>query len=245
MAAGATREVDLLVCHTTEEYRLLDAVGSSAKIATDEQLALFAEDFSRPDGLVAGYRAAMPHAPVFDVYLAFSAISYSASTATDSSGFTPKPAVGHSSRASIVGAPARTGSYGPGTVRTSPSRTRAGHRSTTPPPRPRCGALRTTPPMTGPPLFVLFGSRPTFQSCLRESGNHFGTLKAQAVTQRALKKQRNRPASCTCWRTGTGSGAPRVPSPHPAGRAVVCSALTAPQAGAMAGRKRQRCRRGR
>ncbi|GHG62234.1 carboxylesterase/lipase family protein [Streptomyces griseocarneus] len=70
MAAGATREVDLLVCHTTEEYWLLDAVGSSAKIITDEQLAPFAEDFGLPDGLVAGYRAAMPHAPVLDVYLA-------------------------------------------------------------------------------------------------------------------------------------------------------------------------------
>lgn len=70
MAAGATREVDLLVCHTTEEYWLLDAVGSSAKITTEEQLALFAEDFHLPDGLVAGYRAAMPHAPVLDVYLA-------------------------------------------------------------------------------------------------------------------------------------------------------------------------------
>ncbi|MFE4537507.1 carboxylesterase/lipase family protein [Streptomyces scopuliridis] len=70
MAAGATREVDLLVCHTTEEYWLLDAVGSSAKITTDAQLALFANDFSLPDGLVAGYRAAMPHAPVLDVYLA-------------------------------------------------------------------------------------------------------------------------------------------------------------------------------
>ncbi|WP_406060809.1 carboxylesterase family protein [Streptomyces sp. NBC_01077] len=70
MAAGATREVDLLVCHTTEEYWLLDAVGSCAKITTDEQLALFAQDFGLPDGLVAGYRAAMPDAPVLDVYLA-------------------------------------------------------------------------------------------------------------------------------------------------------------------------------
>ncbi|MFP8963347.1 carboxylesterase/lipase family protein [Streptomyces nanhaiensis] len=70
MAAGAARDVDLLVCHTTEEYWLLDAVGSSAKVTTDEQLALFAEDFGLPDDLVAGYRAAMPHAPVLDVYLA-------------------------------------------------------------------------------------------------------------------------------------------------------------------------------
>lgn len=70
MAAGATQGVDLLVCHTTEEYWLLDAVGSSTKITTDEQLARFAEDFGLPDGLVAGYRAAMPHAPVLDLYLA-------------------------------------------------------------------------------------------------------------------------------------------------------------------------------
>ncbi|MFI9014072.1 carboxylesterase/lipase family protein [Streptomyces griseus] len=67
---GAAREVDLLVCHTAEEYWLLDAVGSSAKITTDEQLARFAKDFHLPDGLVVGYRAAMPHAPVLDVYLA-------------------------------------------------------------------------------------------------------------------------------------------------------------------------------
>jgi para-nitrobenzyl esterase len=70
MAAGATRDVDLLVCHTTEEYWLLDAVGSSAKVTTDEQLARFAEDFGLPDSLVAGYRAALPHAPLLDVYLA-------------------------------------------------------------------------------------------------------------------------------------------------------------------------------
>ncbi|GAA2269186.1 carboxylesterase family protein [Streptomyces atrovirens] len=70
MASGAARDVDLLVCHTTEEYWLLDAVGSSAKVTTEERLARFAEDFRLPDGLVAGYRAAMPHAPVLDVYLA-------------------------------------------------------------------------------------------------------------------------------------------------------------------------------
>ncbi|WP_329619949.1 carboxylesterase family protein [Streptomyces sp. NBC_01255] len=70
LAAGAARGVDLLVCHTTEEYWLLDAVGSSAKVTTEEQLARFAEDFGLPDSLVAGYRATMPQAPVLDVYLA-------------------------------------------------------------------------------------------------------------------------------------------------------------------------------
>ncbi|MEX0167927.1 carboxylesterase/lipase family protein [Streptomyces sp. LMG1-1-1.1] len=70
LAAGAARDVDLLVCHTTEEYWLLDAVGSSAKVTTEERLARFAQDFGLPDGLVAGYRAERPDAPVLDVYLA-------------------------------------------------------------------------------------------------------------------------------------------------------------------------------
>jgi para-nitrobenzyl esterase len=70
MAGGARGEVDLLVCHTAEEYWLLDAVGSSAKVTTDQQLAAFAMDFRLPDDLVAGYRALMPGAPVLDVYLA-------------------------------------------------------------------------------------------------------------------------------------------------------------------------------
>ncbi len=70
MAAGLTRDVDLLVCHTTEEYWLFDAVGSCAKVTTDERLDRFAADFGLPDGLVAGYRTAMPAAPVSDTYLA-------------------------------------------------------------------------------------------------------------------------------------------------------------------------------
>ncbi|MFF9850548.1 carboxylesterase/lipase family protein [Streptomyces litmocidini] len=70
LAAGAGRDVDLLVCHTTEEYWLLDAVGSSAKVTTEEQLARFAEDFGLPEGLLDGYRTALPDAPVLDVYLA-------------------------------------------------------------------------------------------------------------------------------------------------------------------------------
>ncbi|WP_030752180.1 carboxylesterase/lipase family protein [Streptomyces griseus] len=70
LAAGAARDVDLLVCRTTEEYWLLDAVGGCAKITTDERLDRFAEDFGLPGSLVDGYRAAMPHAPVSDVHLA-------------------------------------------------------------------------------------------------------------------------------------------------------------------------------
>ena len=70
IAAGASREVDLMICHTTEEYWLLDAVGSSAKITTESQLGAFAEDFGLPAALVDGYRALLPEAPVLDVFLA-------------------------------------------------------------------------------------------------------------------------------------------------------------------------------
>ncbi|MFI7235563.1 carboxylesterase/lipase family protein [Streptomyces cyaneofuscatus] len=69
-AAGAGAEVELLVCHTTEEYWLLAAVGSSAQVTTERQLVTFAEDFGLPPRLVDGYRDRMPDAPVLDVYLA-------------------------------------------------------------------------------------------------------------------------------------------------------------------------------
>ncbi|MFF4603645.1 carboxylesterase/lipase family protein [Streptomyces sp. NPDC001339] len=66
----ASAAVDLLVCHTTQEYWLMDAVGSTPKVTTDEQLAGFAKAFHLPDNLVPGYRKLMPHAPVPDIYLA-------------------------------------------------------------------------------------------------------------------------------------------------------------------------------
>ncbi len=69
LAAGAGGAVELLVCHTTEEYWLLDAVGSSAKITTEEQLAVFAADFGLPASLVEGHRERLPGARVLDVYL--------------------------------------------------------------------------------------------------------------------------------------------------------------------------------
>ncbi|MFJ2626011.1 carboxylesterase/lipase family protein [Streptomyces sp. NPDC087532] len=71
MAAGASETgVDLLVSHTSQEYWLMDAVGSSAKVTTDEQLTVFARDFRLPDDLVQGYRDLMPDAPVLDIHLA-------------------------------------------------------------------------------------------------------------------------------------------------------------------------------
>ncbi|MFC8224846.1 carboxylesterase/lipase family protein [Streptomyces sp. NPDC057287] len=68
--AGAGREVDLMVCHTAEEYWLLDAVGSCAKVTTEEQLAVFASDHRLPGSLPAAYRALMPGASVNELYLA-------------------------------------------------------------------------------------------------------------------------------------------------------------------------------
>ncbi|MFJ5723043.1 carboxylesterase/lipase family protein [Streptomyces sp. NPDC093149] len=71
MAAGASETgADLLVSHTRQEYWLMDAVGSSAKVTTDEQLTAFARDFRLPDDLVQGYRDLMPDAPVLDIHLA-------------------------------------------------------------------------------------------------------------------------------------------------------------------------------
>ncbi|MGC4948705.1 carboxylesterase/lipase family protein [Streptomyces sp. DT224] len=70
LASGAARDVGLLVCHTTEEYWLMDAVGSSVPVPTDERLHRFAADFGLPSGLVDGYRALMPGAGPHDVHLA-------------------------------------------------------------------------------------------------------------------------------------------------------------------------------
>lgn len=69
-APGDRADVDLLVCHATREYWLMDAVGGSEKITTDSQLDAFARDFGLPDTLVPAYRALLPDAPVLDVYLA-------------------------------------------------------------------------------------------------------------------------------------------------------------------------------
>ncbi|WP_345983731.1 carboxylesterase family protein [Streptomyces sp. DSS69] len=70
-AAAEGAEVELLVCHTTEEYWLLDAVGSSAKVTTEQQLGTFAADFGLSRQLVDAYRDRLPGpAPALDVYLA-------------------------------------------------------------------------------------------------------------------------------------------------------------------------------
>lgn len=69
-AAGAGREVDLMVCHTSEEYWLLDAVGSCAEVTTEQQLAVFASDHGLPESLLHAYRGLRPEASVKELYLA-------------------------------------------------------------------------------------------------------------------------------------------------------------------------------
>ncbi|MFD6762874.1 carboxylesterase/lipase family protein [Streptomyces roseolus] len=69
LAAGAARDVDLLLCHTTEEYWLLDAVGSCARLTTEDQLGRFAHDFGLDVDLLDAYRSPDP-ALLADDYLA-------------------------------------------------------------------------------------------------------------------------------------------------------------------------------
>ncbi|MFI6884086.1 carboxylesterase/lipase family protein [Streptosporangium canum] len=70
LSAGAVREVDLLLCHTTQESWLMHRTGSMPPVTDEEGLARFAAAFGLPDALVAGYRALLPDAPVLEVYLA-------------------------------------------------------------------------------------------------------------------------------------------------------------------------------
>ncbi|MER6115945.1 carboxylesterase family protein [Streptomyces sp. NPDC001743] len=70
IAAGAATDTGLLVCHTTQEYRLMSAVGSCAGAATEEELSRFIEDFGLPESLSEGYRRLVPDASVRDIHLA-------------------------------------------------------------------------------------------------------------------------------------------------------------------------------
>ncbi|WP_374105410.1 carboxylesterase/lipase family protein [Streptomyces sp. ISL-36] len=70
LAAGSGGEVDLLVCHATEEYWLMHEVGSMPPATTPEGLHRFAAAYGLPPAILARYQALMPGAPVLDVYLA-------------------------------------------------------------------------------------------------------------------------------------------------------------------------------
>lgn len=69
-AQGAARDVELMVCHTTEEYWLLDAVGNCATLLDAGRLDRFAADFQLPTALMDAYRARMPRASVQELFLA-------------------------------------------------------------------------------------------------------------------------------------------------------------------------------
>ncbi|MEU9091524.1 carboxylesterase family protein [Streptomyces sp. NPDC048428] len=70
IAAGEASDVDLLVCHTTQEYWLFDAVGSCAEVTTESELARLAMDFGLPDAVPEGYRRIAPEASVREIRLA-------------------------------------------------------------------------------------------------------------------------------------------------------------------------------
>ncbi|WP_367318834.1 carboxylesterase/lipase family protein [Streptomyces sp. HUAS ZL42] len=70
LAAGASRDVDLLVCHTVEECWFLHEIGGVREVTSETELVDFAKALRLPSRLVAGYRALMPDAPVLDRYLA-------------------------------------------------------------------------------------------------------------------------------------------------------------------------------
>lgn len=70
LAGGTSRDVDLLVCHTLEEYWFLHEVGGVREVTSETELVDFARALRLPARLVADYRALMPDAPVLDRYLA-------------------------------------------------------------------------------------------------------------------------------------------------------------------------------
>ncbi|HWU09449.1 MAG TPA: carboxylesterase family protein [Streptomyces sp.] len=69
-ASGAGREADLLVCHTAEEFWLLDETGSCAKVTEESRLAVFAADLHIQDAVLDAYRRLAPEASVHETYLA-------------------------------------------------------------------------------------------------------------------------------------------------------------------------------
>lgn len=70
LAAGAARDVDLLVCHALEECWFLHRVGAIRDVTAEDELDAFVRAFPLPAALAAGYGEVMPQAPVRDRYLA-------------------------------------------------------------------------------------------------------------------------------------------------------------------------------
>ncbi|MFD7862056.1 carboxylesterase/lipase family protein [Streptomyces sp. NPDC059783] len=70
IGSGEAPDIDLLVCHTTQEYWLFDAVNSLAPVADHGELSGFAHDLGLPGSLVEGYRRLLPSASPRELQLA-------------------------------------------------------------------------------------------------------------------------------------------------------------------------------
>lgn len=67
VAAGAARDVPLLLLHTLDEYRLFTVTGNARAVRTDDELARAAATFGLAGG-ADGYRALAPDAAAPDLY---------------------------------------------------------------------------------------------------------------------------------------------------------------------------------
>ncbi|MDQ1031666.1 carboxylesterase type B [Streptomyces umbrinus] len=70
LTSGAAQDVELPVCHATEEQWFLHTVGAVREGAPEAALAEFAQALRLPARLVDGYAGTMPDTPVLDRHLA-------------------------------------------------------------------------------------------------------------------------------------------------------------------------------
>jgi para-nitrobenzyl esterase len=70
VTAGAARGTGLLLCHTTEEFRLFSVRGVAPQVSDDAGLAAVAAACGLPGAGLARYRELMPDAAIGDVYAA-------------------------------------------------------------------------------------------------------------------------------------------------------------------------------
>jgi para-nitrobenzyl esterase len=66
--AGATADVDLLLCHTVDEFRLFSMTGAAPQVGTDAELAQVAAEVGMSEEALDRYRATAPGATVPDLY---------------------------------------------------------------------------------------------------------------------------------------------------------------------------------
>nr|WP_156184990.1 carboxylesterase family protein [Allosalinactinospora lopnorensis] len=68
IAAGATRDLDLLLCHTLHEWRLFTALDAAPAVNGERELAHAAAAFGLPTDGIEGYRSLDTAASVSDLY---------------------------------------------------------------------------------------------------------------------------------------------------------------------------------